>query len=68
MTANLMPMVVKPRGAGQLLSCSLKRVYELINAGELESFLDGGSRKITTASIAAYVARRLAQPGGSALK
>jgi len=34
-------------------------LYDLINAGEIDSFKDGKSRKITTASIKAYIARRL---------
>lgn len=52
-------MIVRPRAAEKLLSCSHKRLYELINAGELESFKDGRSRKITMASIHAYIARKL---------
>jgi len=42
-----------------MLSCSHKRLYELLNAVELESFKDGASRKITVESIRAYVARKL---------
>jgi hypothetical protein len=54
------PLVVKPKTAWKMLSCSNTRGYELLNAGELESFLDGRSRKITVESIHRYVARRLA--------
>jgi hypothetical protein len=57
---NVKPLLVKPRIACLLLSCGVTRLYELLNAGELSSFLDGKSRKITTASIEAYIARRLA--------
>jgi excisionase family DNA binding protein len=53
------PLIVKPKAARVMLSCSHKRLYELINAKELESFKDGRSRKITTASIAAYIERKL---------
>jgi excisionase family DNA binding protein len=56
---NLSPLVVRPRQACAMLSAGLTRVYELMNCGELESFRDGGSRKITVASIKAYVERRL---------
>jgi hypothetical protein len=42
-----------------LLGCGITRLYELINSGELVSFKDGKSRKITTASIKAYIARQL---------
>jgi len=54
------PLVVKPRIACRLLDCGNTRLYELLAAGELQSFLDGRSRKITIASIEAYIARRLA--------
>jgi excisionase family DNA binding protein len=35
-------------------------IYELIRNGELDSYLDGRRRLITTASIRAYVERKLA--------
>jgi excisionase family DNA binding protein len=57
---DIEPLVVKPRLAWRLLNCSNTRGYELLNAGELESFKDGKSRKITLSSIKAYIARRLA--------
>lgn len=44
-----------------MLACSNTRGYELLAAGELESFLDGRSRKITVDSIHRYIARRLAR-------
>jgi hypothetical protein len=60
-TSNLeiVPLVVKPRVAWKLLSCGNTKGYELLQSGELESFLDGGSRKITMASIRRYIERRL---------
>jgi hypothetical protein len=58
------PLVVKPKTAWMMLACSNTRGYELLNAGELESFLDGRSRKITVDSIHRYIARHL-QPSGS---
>jgi hypothetical protein len=54
-------LVVKPKVAWKMLSCSNTRGYELLAAGELDSFLDGRSRKITVGSIERYIARRLAQ-------
>jgi len=57
---ELVPLVVKPKTAWRLLACSNTKGYELLAAGELESFLDGRSRKITVASIHALIARRLA--------
>jgi hypothetical protein len=57
---ELWPLVVKPKVAWKLLACSNTRGYELLSAGELESFLDGRSRKIIVASIHRFIARRLA--------
>ena len=58
------PLAVKPKAARQMLACGNTHVYDLINRGELESFADGGSRKITVASIKAYIARRVAAEAG----
>ncbi len=54
------PLVVKPKAAWKMLACSNTRGYELLAAGELDSFLDGRSRKITVESIHRLIARRLA--------
>ena len=56
------PLIVSPRHAQELLSIGHSRLYELIAAGELATFKDGKSRKITVASIKEYVARKLAAP------
>jgi hypothetical protein len=53
------PLVVKPKIAWKMLACSNTRGYELLNSGELESYLDGRSRKITVESIRQYIARRV---------
>ena len=72
--SELGPLVVRPKGARRMLNCSQTRLYELIGAGELDSFLDGRSRKITVESIFRYIRRRLkesqsgrgkARPAGS---
>ena len=57
------PLLVKPRAACSLLGCGNTRLYALLAAGELESFLDGRSRKITVESIQRYIARQLASAG-----
>jgi excisionase family DNA binding protein len=54
------PLVVKPKVAWKMLGCGNTRGYELLAAGQLESYKDGRSRKITVASIKAFVARQLA--------
>ena len=51
------PLAVKPREACRMLGCGITRLYELINAGELESYRDGGARMITTRSIVDRVER-----------
>jgi excisionase family DNA binding protein len=53
-------LVVSPHQTGVMLSCGRTRVYELLEAGELDSFRDGRARKITVASIHRYIERRLA--------
>jgi hypothetical protein len=52
-------LVVSPRRARYLLDCGNTRLYELLKNKELDSYLDGRSRKITVASIHRHVARRL---------
>jgi excisionase family DNA binding protein len=54
------PLVVDPQAAQRMLACGRTHLYELLAAGELDSFKDGRSRKITVASIKAFVARQLA--------
>lgn len=61
--ADIEPLVVKPKVAWRMLGCGNTRGYELIAAGELESYRDGRSRKITVASINRYIERRLAASG-----
>jgi hypothetical protein len=58
-------LLVRPRRACYLLDCGTTHLYELIEAGEIESFLDGRSRKIVVASIHRLIAKRLASKQGS---
>jgi hypothetical protein len=57
------PLLVRPRVAWLMLGCGNTHGYALLNSGELESFVDGRARWITTASIRAYIARKLAAAG-----
>jgi excisionase family DNA binding protein len=57
---EIAPLVVKPKAAWKMLGCGNTRGYQLLAAGELDSYKDGRSRKITVASIKAYVVRQLA--------
>jgi hypothetical protein len=62
------PLVVRPRAAKKLLQTGHRRLYELLNAGELESFKDGRSRKITMRSIRAYIDRKLSAQAGTTMQ
>jgi hypothetical protein len=53
------PLVVSPRRAQEMLDLGVTKFYELLP--ELDSYKDGKSRKITVASIHAYIGRRLAE-------
>jgi excisionase family DNA binding protein len=54
------PLVASPNQAMRAIQVSRKKLYELINTGELESYTEGKSRRITVKSINDYVERRLA--------
>lgn len=53
------PLVVKVPKACAMLSVGKTRLYALLNNGELDSIVDGKLRKVTVASIHAYVQRRV---------
>jgi hypothetical protein len=54
------PLVVRPAEAWRMLGCGPTYGYELLERGELDSFTDGGARKITVESIKRYIAKKLA--------
>jgi hypothetical protein len=54
-------LVVSPRRAQFLLETGRTRLYELLAAGELDSYHDGRSRKITMESIHRLIERRLGE-------
>jgi excisionase family DNA binding protein len=60
-SAAIEPLVVSPAQACQMLGIGNTKLYQLIAAGELETYTDGRARKITTASIRARIARKLAE-------
>jgi hypothetical protein len=62
------PLVVSPRGAGQMLDYGRKTIYRLMAEGHLVSFKDGKARKIVVASIHDHIKRRLEASAGSKLK
>jgi hypothetical protein len=50
---------VSPKKAEAILDIGHTRLYQLINAGELETTKEGASTKITVASIHAYYQRQI---------
>jgi excisionase family DNA binding protein len=54
------PLVTSPNQTMRQLLLSRSKLYELLNSGELESYTEGRSRRITVRSINSYVERRLA--------
>ena len=53
------PLVASANQTMIALGIGRAKLYEKINAGELESYVDGGSRKILWDSIRAFMKRRL---------
>ncbi len=53
------PLVASTTQAMIALGIARAKLYEKLNTGELESYMDGGSRKILWDSIRAYIQRRL---------
>jgi hypothetical protein len=51
---------VSPRTAGEMLEYGKTKIKDLIKNRELESYVDGGARRIVTQSIYDYVERRRA--------
>ena len=61
---NVHPIVVSTAEAMRLGCWGKTKLFELIAAGELESFLDGPVRRITVASIQARIQRKLQEAAG----
>ena len=54
------PIAVAPKRAAKMLGIGITKLYELMAANEIDSYVDGGSRRVVVASIPRYVERRLA--------
>ena len=52
-------LLVRPNVAMTMLNCGRARLYEMLAARELVSFLDGRARQITVESIHRRIARKL---------
>ena len=57
--SKVQALVVGTREAQRMGGWGKTKLFELIAAGELESYLDGSVRRITTASIHARIRRKL---------
>lgn len=55
------PIVASVNETMFTLKVGREKIYQLLNSRELESYREGGSRKILWRSIDAYVERRLKQ-------
>jgi hypothetical protein len=53
-------LVLPAKKAAPSIGVGMTRLYELINAGEIESYTDGKARKVVVASLKAYVERQIA--------
>jgi excisionase family DNA binding protein len=62
-TAATKPIGLPPKQAWKKLGCSNAKGYELLAAGEIDSYTIGRARRITLESIGRYVARHLSRSG-----
>jgi hypothetical protein len=56
---SLRPLAVPPKAAAQMLGYGLTRTYALLKAGELQSYVDGGARRVLVKSISDFIERKL---------
>ena len=54
MSATIEPIFITPEQAAEALALSRWRIYDLLNAGAIESRYDGRKRKVSVKSIRAY--------------
>jgi hypothetical protein len=62
-TKTLEPLAVSPRQACQLMNVGMTRLHQILKDPDekLETYMEGGVRRITVASIRARVERRAAK-------
>ena len=58
---QLEPIAVSPKVACRIGGFSMSRLYQLLGAGELESYHEGTARRITLASLRARSERLIAE-------
>ncbi|SDJ43732.1 hypothetical protein SAMN05216338_104966 [Bradyrhizobium sp. Rc2d] len=52
-------IVCSPEDGMRAINAKRTKFYEILNAGELQSYMDGSRRQIVVASLVDYVRRRL---------
>jgi hypothetical protein len=57
----VVPRMTDVKGGCAIIGCGKSRLYELMQSGEIESYLDGAARKVSIESCNRFVDRRLAQ-------
>jgi hypothetical protein len=57
---RIKPLVTGMTGACVMLDCGIDKLYDLIAAKEIDSFLEGTRRKVVIHSIESLIERRLA--------
>jgi excisionase family DNA binding protein len=62
---NIEPRVTDVNGGCKRANICKDRFYELLHSGEIESYLDGRSRKVVLASVDAYIDRQIVESKGS---
>jgi hypothetical protein len=62
---EIQPFAVRPKDAARLAGCGITQLYERLNTGVYESFLDGTARLVTVESIRAHQERQLAATRGT---
>ena len=58
------PLGVSVKDAIRAIPCGLTKVYEYINAGDLDTYMVGSRRIVTTASLKRLVAKLIAEQAG----
>jgi excisionase family DNA binding protein len=56
-TTTTTPVLLRPEDVAKALQIGRTKVFELIRTGELRSIKLGGSRRVSPAALADYVAR-----------
>jgi len=62
---NIEPRITDVDGGCRRANMGKDRFYQLLHSGEIESYLDGRSRKVLIASIDDYIDRQIAESKGS---